>query len=67
VILLRISRTKKINYLIRIEADELFNIQVVLHLQLKEFLEMTPEWEQQPITKKTFLDKLKNFFKKVKL
>ncbi len=49
------------------QADELFNIQVVLHFQLKEFLEMTPEWEQQPIAQKTFLNKLKNFFKKVKL
>jgi hypothetical protein len=39
------------------ESDDMFHRQVVLHIQLKEYLKNTPDWAEMPEIKESFLSK----------
>ena len=39
------------------ESDDMFHRQVVLHMQLKKYLESVPDWEELPEIKPSFFSK----------
>lgn len=42
------------------ESDDMFQHQVVLHLQLKEYLKNIPDWKIEPEVKRSFFFKVAN-------